>query len=53
MAWVAEKGERPRLETVIKVHVPYLVAKWVKPDQARYCARTTLGALRKAAATAS
>jgi len=49
IVWVANEGERPRLEVVLRVPVPFLLETWAKPKQPRYCARTTLGALSRAA----
>lgn len=49
LAWRIDERNRPLLQQVFEVGVPYLVATWAKPNQPIYCARTTLGALRKAA----
>ena len=49
MVWVAATGEEPRLEKVLQLPVPYLMANWATPGQPRYCARTTLGKLKAAA----
>lgn len=47
MVWVADDGERPKLEVALKVSVPFLIKNWAKPNQPKYSARTTLGALRR------
>jgi hypothetical protein len=48
LAWRIEK-DRPHLEQVFEVGVPYLMKMWAKPNQPMYCARTSLGRLRRAA----
>lgn len=50
LAWRIHENSRPHLEQVFEVGVSYLVETWAKPNQPIYCARTTLGRLREAAA---
>jgi hypothetical protein len=49
LAWRIDEYDRPLLQEVFEIEVPFLIATWAKPNQTIYCARTTLGALRKAA----
>ncbi|WP_354247373.1 hypothetical protein [Bradyrhizobium sp. LA2.1] len=49
LAWCIDTNNRPLLEQVFEVEVPFLIATFAKPNQPLYCARTTLGALRREA----
>lgn len=51
LAWRIDQSNRPHLQQVFEVGVPYLLETWAKPNQPIYCARTTLGRLRQAAGT--
>jgi len=49
LAWRIDEMNRPLLQHVFEVTVPFLIETWAKPNQPIYCARTTLGALKAAA----
>jgi hypothetical protein len=48
LAWRIDEKNRPLLQQVFEVAVPFLIENWAKPNQRLYCARTTYGALRRA-----
>jgi hypothetical protein len=50
LAWRIDGNNKPHLEQVFEISVPFLIETWAKPNQPIYCARTTLGRLRHAAA---
>jgi hypothetical protein len=45
LAWNGTSGEKPHLERAFRVPVSILLEKW--PRHNSYCARTTLGALKR------
>jgi hypothetical protein len=46
VAWRIDEARRPVLAHVLEVGVPFLIETWSKPNQPKYCARTTLGKLK-------
>jgi hypothetical protein len=46
VAWRIDEARRPVLVHVLEVGVPFLIETWSKPNQPKYCARTTLGKLK-------
>lgn len=48
VAWRIDETRRPMLVHVLEVHVPFLIETWSKPNQPKYCARTTLRKLKAA-----
>src|ERR1700756_2839102 len=53
VAWRIDESNRPVLQHVFEVGVPFLVERWATPKQATYCERTTLRRLKAARQTFS
>jgi hypothetical protein len=53
VAWRIDESNRPVLQHVFEVGVPFLVERWATPKQPTYCARTTLRRLKAARQTFS